>query len=81
MVNKLLGLESGQAIILPVQETVLAAKTTTYLMSVVAVFRYGTLLCFGWIGDGSWILLPVGTWTCFLFSTGLSYIHLGFDSE
>ena len=67
MVNKLLGLESVQAVIVPVQETVLVVKTSPYLIPMVVVFSHRTLLCFGQIGDVSWILVPVGTWTCFSF--------------
>ena len=61
MVYKLLRLERRQAVIVPVQDTVLAAKASPYLMPMVAVLGDGTLLGFEKIGDRSGIVLPVGT--------------------
>ena len=53
MSDKLLRLERGQAEIVPVQNTIFAAKTGAYLMPVVAVFGNEALLCFREIGDRS----------------------------
>ena len=46
MSDKFLRLERGQAVIVPVQKAIFAAKTSAYLMPVVAVFGNETLLCF-----------------------------------
>ena len=46
MADKLLGLERRQAIIVPMQKTVLATKTSVYLIPVVAMLGDGTLLSF-----------------------------------
>ena len=67
MSDKFLRLERGQAEIVPVQNTIFAAKTSGYLMPVVAVFVNETLLCFREIGDRSWLLLLTRTWSCLLF--------------
>ena len=67
MSDKLLRLERGQAVIVPVQKAIFAAKTSAYLMPVVAVFGNETLLCFREIGDRSWLLLPTRTWSWLLF--------------
>ena len=75
MSDKFLRLERGQAVILPVQEPVLAAKTSAYLMPVVAVFGNETLLCFREIGDRSWPLTKAGS--DFLHRIGL---WIGSDS-
>ena len=67
MSDKFLRLERGQAEILPVQNTIFAAKTSAYLMPVIAVFVKETLLCFREIGDRSLLLLPTRNWSCLLF--------------
>ena len=61
MSDKFLRLERGQAVIVPVQKAIFAAKTSAYLMPVVAVFGNETLLCFREVGDSSCILLPTRT--------------------
>ena len=63
MSDKFLRLERGQAEIVPVQTTIFAAKTSAYLMPVVAIFGNETLLCFREVGDSSCILLPTRTWS------------------
>ena len=79
MSDKFLRLERGQAEIVPVQKAIFAAKTSAYLMPVVAVFGNETLLCFREIGDRSWLLLPTRTlsWLPF-FDRGRLYF-LGFS--
>ena len=49
--------------IVPVQNTIFAAKTSAYLTPVVAVFEDETSLCFKEIGDRTWLLLPTRTWS------------------
>ena len=79
MSDKFLRLERGQAEIVPVQKAIFSAKTSAYLMPVVAVFGNETLLCFREIGDRSWLLLPTRTlsWLPF-FDRGRLYF-LGFS--
>ena len=71
MSDKFLRLERGQAEIVPVQNTIFAAKTSAYLMPVVAVFVNETLLCFR--------ELEIGV-ACF-FSIGVDFVFLVFRSE
>ena len=57
----LLRLRGRQTIVIPVQEPVLAAKSSADLMPVATVLENRTLLDFREIGDGSWLFLPDGT--------------------
>ena len=67
MSDKFLRLERGQAETVLVQNTIFAAKTSAYLMAVVAVFVNETLLCFREIGDRSLLLLPTRNWSLLFF--------------
>ena len=61
MSEEFLRLERGQAVTVPVQKIIFAAKTNAYLMPVVAIFGNATLLYFREVGDNSCILLPTRT--------------------
>ena len=79
MSDKFLRLERWQAEIVPVQKAIFAAKTSAYLMPVVAIFGNETLLCFREVGDSSCILLPTRTWSWLPFFDRGRLYFLGFS--
>ena len=79
MSDKFLRLERGQAVIVLVQKAIFAAKTSAYLMPVVAVLGNETLLCFREVGDSSCTLLPTRTLSRVPFFDRVRLYFLGFS--